>query len=66
MKKSQRQRLYELLLDGRSHRTDEIVDKIYGSRLSLTRVGARIYDVQKKYKVKIKGWHDKDNRGGFQ
>jgi hypothetical protein len=61
MKKSQTQRLYELLLDGKSHRTDEIVAKIYGQGLSLSRVGARIYDVQKKYKVKIKGWHDTDN-----
>jgi hypothetical protein len=61
MKKSQTQRLYELLLDGKSHRTDEIVEKIYGSGLSLSRVGARIYDVQKKYGVKIKGWHDTEN-----
>lgn len=61
MKKSQTQPLYELLLDGKSHRTDEIVAKISGQGLSLSRVGARIYDVQKKYKVKIKGWHDEEN-----
>jgi hypothetical protein len=41
--------------------TDEIVEKIYGAGLSLSRVGARIYDVRKKYKVKIKGWHDTEN-----
>jgi hypothetical protein len=48
-------------LDGKSHRTDGIVEKIYGTGLSLSRVGARIYDVQKKYVVKIKGWHDPEN-----
>jgi hypothetical protein len=31
-----------------------VVEKIYGAGLSLSRVGARIYDVQKKYGVKIK------------
>jgi hypothetical protein len=52
--------LYELLLD-ESHRTDEIVEKIYGAGLSLSRVGAKLYDVQKKYGVKIEGWHDTEN-----
>ncbi|HTA21936.1 MAG TPA: hypothetical protein VK763_00265 [Terriglobales bacterium] len=61
MNKTQTQRLYELLLDGKSHRSDEIVEKIYGTGLSLARVGARVYDVQKKYGVKIKGWHDPQN-----
>jgi hypothetical protein len=42
MKKSQTQRLYEPPLDGKSHRTDEIVEKVYGQGLSLSRVGARI------------------------
>jgi hypothetical protein len=54
---SQTTRLYNLLLDGNPHRTDEIVNKIYSGG-SLARVGARIWDIQKKYGVKIIGWHD--------
>ena len=44
------------------HRTDEIVLRVYGNeKLGLARVGARIWDMQKKYKVKVLGWHDEDN-----
>lgn len=57
---SQTDRLYDLLSDGEPHRTDEIVAKIYSGG-ALARVGARIWDVQKKYGVKIDGWHDHDN-----
>jgi hypothetical protein len=60
-KPSQTERLYELLKDGAAHRTDEIVDKIYGHELSLARVGARVWDVKKRYGVKIDGHHDLEN-----
>ena len=30
--------------------------------IGLSRVGARIFDFQKKYDVKIDGWHDAQNR----
>lgn len=57
---SQTTRLHDLLSDGEAHRTDEVVRKIYSGG-ALARVGARIFDVQKKYGVKIIGWHDHDN-----
>jgi len=57
---SQTKLIYDLLLEGRPVRTDEIVSRVYSGG-SLARVGARIYDIQKKYGVKINGWHDKDN-----
>jgi hypothetical protein len=59
---SQTDRLYSLLSDGEPHRTDEIMAIVYGAdHLGLARVGARVYDVQQKYGVKINGWHDKNN-----
>ena len=57
---SQTDRLYNFLSDEKPHRTDEIVNVIYGPGLSLARVGARIWDIQQKYRVKIEGWHDKE------
>lgn len=70
---SQTDRLYNLLSDYLPHRTDEIVRIIYGEgerclacgrkeNLSLARVGARIYDVKKKYGVRITGRKDADNK----
>jgi hypothetical protein len=59
-KASQTKLIYDLLSDGYAHRTDEIVSKIYSGG-SLARVGARIWDIQKKFNVKIEGWHDHDN-----
>ena len=60
--KSQVDRMYDLLSDGEAHRTDEIMSAVYGAdHLGLARVGARIWDVQKKYGVKIIGWHDEEN-----
>lgn len=61
MKQSQADRLYNLLSDFQPHRTDEIVEKVYGPGLSLSRVGARVYDVRHKRKLEIKGWHDPHN-----
>lgn len=59
---SQSQRLLTLLSDGLPHRTDEIVEKVYGHGLSLSRVGARVFDLKKKYKLEISGWHDPVDR----
>lgn len=61
-KPSQVDKLHRLLADFQPHRTDEIVDKVYGSGLSLSRVGARIFDLKKRLPQgwTIKGWHDKD------
>ena len=58
---NQYERLYLLLKDGNPHRTDEIVREVYGERMSLARVGARIYDIKKKYGVDVDGWHDEQN-----
>lgn len=60
---SQAHRLWNLLSDGQPHRTDEILQEVYGNdHAGLARVGARIYDIQKKHpEVDITGWHDKDN-----
>jgi hypothetical protein len=63
MKVSQTDILYDLLKDNKPHSTIEIMSKVYGDdHLGLARVGARIWDCQRKYKVKIKGWHDHDKR----
>ncbi|HBX15872.1 MAG: hypothetical protein UV20_C0009G0052 [Candidatus Magasanikbacteria bacterium GW2011_GWA2_42_32] len=62
IKISQTQRLYELLSDGEPHRTDEIVNRIYGPGLSLSRVGARIWDIKKRFDVEVEGWTDENNR----
>ena len=52
-------RLYNLVKDGDPHRADEIIESVDGShRLGCARIGARIYHVQKKYRLKINGWHD--------
>lgn len=62
MKTSQTDLLYNLLKDGQPHRTDEIMTIVYGGdHLGLARVGARIYDVKKKYNVEIPdAWPDKE------
>jgi hypothetical protein len=60
-KKSQTERLYELLSEGFPVRTDQIVKTIYGEGNTLARVGARICDIKKKYGVDIEGYHDKEN-----
>jgi len=56
MKKGEGQvdRLFMLLQDKQPHRTDEIMNKIYGSsHLGIARISARIYDVKKRYNVEI-------------
>jgi hypothetical protein len=57
---AQTDKLYQLLLDGKPHRTDEIQISVYGAaHLGVARIGARIFDLQKKYGVKVSGWKDK-------
>lgn len=66
-KPSQVEKLESLMSDYQPHRTDEIVEKVYGPGLSLARVGARIYDLRKRLpdSLTIRGWHDKDNPALF-
>lgn len=60
MKNSQKTRLLELLSDGQAHRTDNILQEVYGSEhLGLARIGARCYDLKREGK-NIIGWRDKD------
>lgn len=59
---SQIERLYKILKDGLPHRSDELLEKVYGSsHLGLARLGARCWDL-KKNGYDIIGWHDPDNR----
>lgn len=58
---SQTQKLYNLLSDGKPHRTDSIMKIVYGDdHLGLARVGARIWDIKNKYNVEIESWKDKE------
>lgn len=58
-KKSQTQKLFELLSDGRAHCTVEIMEKVYGNdHLGLARVGARIWDIKNEKGVEIDSWRD--------
>jgi hypothetical protein len=61
-----------LIKDGQPHRTDSIVKAVYGEGIicehcgrgdnkALARVGARVWDVKKRYGVKIDGCKDKRN-----
>lgn len=58
-------RIYEILKDGQPHRSDEITTELFGTadtqKTGLFRLGARIWDIKKDYKVEIKGYKDKDN-----
>jgi len=64
---TQTEALYNLLRDAKPHRTDEILEKIYGgSHLGLARVGARVYDLNQKFRkenraIEVVGWKDKEN-----
>jgi len=56
---SQINRLYDLLLDGNSHSTNEIQEKIYGrEHLGYANIHGRITDIRKKYGVKIINFKD--------
>lgn len=63
---SQLDRLEKLMRDYKPHRTDEIVEKVYGPRLSLSRVGARIWDFKNKRLKEgetVESFRDPDNHG---
>ena len=52
MKTSQTTRLLELLSDGLPHRTDNILQVVYGSEhLGIARIGARIADLRETYEI---------------
>jgi len=60
---SQTESLYKLLLDCQEHRTDEILEKVYGNdHLGIARIGARIHDIKNKFGVEIKSWKDPVNK----
>ena len=68
---SQTDKLYQLLQDYQPHRTDQIARLVYqekgqiclhcgrGEMKSLARIGARIFDIKRKYGVVIEGRRDK-------
>ena len=57
---TQTDRLIAVLSDLAPHRTDEIVEKVYGPGCSLARVAARVYNVKRKVAPgwTVKGWKD--------
>lgn len=61
---NQTDKLYILLSDGMEHSTFEIAEKIYGLSEGphVARIGARVYDVKKAYKVEIDSRSDKINK----
>ena len=60
---NQTEKLYELLKDNKPHRTNEILEFVYGhNHLGIARIASRIHDLKKFAGVEIKGWKDKDNR----
>lgn len=57
---SQASRLLELLEDGKPHRTDEILKKVYHwEHAGIARIGARIWDLKQKG-FPIQGKKDED------
>lgn len=56
--------LWSILQDKKPHSNFELVGKAYNQTgPSVARIGARIFDLKKKYGVQIDGWHDpKDQR----
>ena len=60
-RESQTTRIYNLLMDGEPHRTDEIQIKIYGrNHLGTARISGRVSDIRRIYKITVDGWKDKD------
>ena len=60
---SQLERLHELMSDGRPHSTYEIVEKVYDmDTTTIARVGARIYDMKRRFNAIVDSWQDKENR----
>ena len=56
---SQVDRLYDLLLDGNPHSTNEIQEKIYGrEHLGYANIHARVTEIRKKYGVRVINFKD--------
>lgn len=48
-----------MLQDNKPHSTIDICKEVYGDEhLGLARVGARIWDLKKKYRLNIESWRD--------
>ena len=61
---TQKERLKLVLDDGRPHRTDELLELVYGSaKLGIARLGARVYEVRQSLPrtQAVKAWKDKQN-----
>ena len=57
---TQKEKLLNLLSDYKPHRTDEIMEVVYGSsHLGLCRIGARIHDLKADGAKFEDGWKDK-------
>jgi hypothetical protein len=67
--KSQVDKLYDLLKDGKPHSTNEIIEFVYpreGREKTPARISARIFDVKRKYGVEIPdATQDKNTKGLF-
>ncbi len=62
MKKSQLEKMWDLMRDGNPHSTYQIVAEVYDmSTTTIARVASRVFDMKKKYGVDINSWPDKDN-----
>lgn len=60
---SQIDRLYSLMSDGEPHSTFEIVEKVYDmDTTTIARVGARIFDVKRRFGAYIESYPDKSNK----
>jgi hypothetical protein len=64
---TQTERLFNLLNDGKPHRTDEILRVVYGSEHNgIARIGARVADLKAgkwpdQVRCNIEGYHDAEN-----
>lgn len=59
---SQTDDLYEILKDGKPHASFDLVRAIYHQNSpTIARLSARIYDISKRYDVRIRSWRDKEN-----
>ena len=59
---TQKERLKAVLDDGKPHRTDELLERVYGAaHLGIARLGARVYEVRESLPStkQIRAWKDK-------
>lgn len=61
-KKSQESRLYDILSDGEPHRSDDLVNLVYGQDSKLARLAARVYRIKiKHHEIDIRSWKAPEN-----